>query len=155
MKKLLAILILGLLFSNTSLAQSLKPLQNYIDENANSINDPVVVSYMLKRCGSVYIFELNTRYDIDGSPLFNKARYINHSCNPNCEVDIIRGKIWIMSIKKISEGEELSYDYGYEFDKDDFKDHVCNCGSKNCIGYIISKDDWPKYKRWKKRIKVK
>ena len=56
MKKLLAILILGLLFSNTSLAQSLKPLQNYIDENANSINDPVVVSYMLKRCGAVYIF---------------------------------------------------------------------------------------------------
>ena len=108
-----------------------------------------------KTTGSVYIFELNSRYDIDGSPLFNKARYINHSCNPNCEVDIIRGKIWIMSIKKISEGEELSYDYGYEFDKDDFKDHVCNCGSKNCIGYIISKDDWPKYKRWKKRIKVK
>ena len=56
MKKLLAILTLGLLFFNTSLAQSLKPLQNYIDENANSINDPVVVSYMLKRCGAVYIF---------------------------------------------------------------------------------------------------
>ena len=84
-----------------------------------------------KTNGSVYIFELNKKYDIDGSFLYNKARYINHSCSPNCEVNIIRGKIWISSIKKISEGEELSYDYGYEFDKDDYKDHKCKCGSKN------------------------
>ena len=108
-----------------------------------------------QKTGSVYIFELNSKYDIDGLQRYNKARYINHSCSPNCEVDIIRGKIWIMSIKKISKGEEFSYDYGYDFDKDDFNDHVCNCGSLNCIGYIISKEDWPKYKRWKKRIKAK
>ncbi len=99
-----------------------------------------------KKTGSVYVFELNKRFDIDGSPLYNKARYINHSCSPNCEVDVIRGHIWISSIKNIKEGEELSYDYGYEFDED-YKDHVCKCGSKNCIGYIISKNDWPKYKR--------
>ena len=48
-----------------------------------------------KNEGSVYIFELNKKYDIDGSPLYNKARYINHSCNPNCEVDIIKNEIWI------------------------------------------------------------
>ncbi len=95
--------------------------------------------------GSVYIFELNSRYDIDGSPLYNKARYINHSCNPNCEVDIIDNKIWISSIKNIKESEELTYDYGYEFDKEDYKDHTCQCGSKNCIGFIISSDDWKKY----------
>ncbi len=99
-----------------------------------------------KKMGSVYVFELNKRFDIDGSPLYNKARYINHSCSPNCEVEITRGRIWISSIKNISIGEELSYDYGYEFDED-YKDHVCKCGSKNCIGFIISKDDWPKYKR--------
>ena len=51
-----------------------------------------------KTNGSVYIFELNKKYDIDGSFLYNKARYINHSCSPNCEVNIIRGKIWISSI---------------------------------------------------------
>lgn len=56
MKKLLVIVVLGLLCFNTSFAQSLKPLQNYIDENADTINDPVVLSYMLKRCGAVYIF---------------------------------------------------------------------------------------------------
>ena len=108
-----------------------------------------------KKTGSVYIFELNKTYDIDGSPLYNKARYINHSCEPNCEVSITRGKIWIKSIKKIIKGSELSYDYGFEFDKDDFKDHKCKCGSKKCIGYIISSDDWGKYKYYLKKHKIK
>jgi len=106
-----------------------------------------------KKTGSVYIFELNKRYDIDGSPSYNKARYINHSCNPNCEVSITRGEIWISSIKNIKKGEELGYDYGYEFDEDDYKDHVCRCGAKNCIGYIISSDDWLKYKKYNKNKK--
>ena len=107
-----------------------------------------------KTLGSVYIFELNKKYDIDGSPLYNKARYINHSCNPNCEVDIVRGHIWISSTKKIEKGSELNYDYGYPFDKDDFKDHICKCSSKKCIGYIISQDDWNKFKRFKKNKKL-
>ena len=65
MKKLLGIVVLGLLWCNISFAQSLKPLQKYIDENANSINDPVVVSYMLKRCGAVYIFASAITKDTD------------------------------------------------------------------------------------------
>ena len=105
-----------------------------------------------KKTGSVYIFELNRKFDIDGSLLYNKARYINHSCNPNCEVDILDNKIWISSIKKIKKGEELSYDYGYGFDRSDFRDHISKCGSKNCIGFIISSDDWPKYLKYIKGI---
>ncbi len=101
-----------------------------------------------KKTGSVYIFELNSRFDIDGSPRYNKARYINHSCDPNCEVDIVKGEIWIKSIKKIEKGSELSYDYGYEFDKDDYIDHICKCKSLNCIGYIISSDDRKKFKKY-------
>ena len=103
-----------------------------------------------KTTGSVYIFELNSRYDIDGSPIYNKARYINHSCKPNCEVEIVRGHIWIKAIKNILEKDELTYDYGYEFDKDDYTDHKCKCGSKNCIGYIISSDDRQKLKKYLK-----
>ena len=104
--------------------------------------------------GSVYIFELNAKYDIDGSPLYNKARYINHSCNPNCEVDIKNGEIWISSIKNIKKGQELTYDYGFEFDEDDFMDHKCKCGSNNCIGFVISSDNWNKYKKYlNKQIK--
>jgi len=107
-----------------------------------------------KNEGSVYIFELNKKYDIDGFPKYNKARYINHSCSPNCEVDIINNQIWIISIKKIKKGEELNYDYGYPFDKDDYKDHKCKCGSKNCIGYIISQDDWKKYLKYSGDLNV-
>ena len=107
------------------------------------------------KTGSVYIFELNKKYDIDGYVKRNKARYINHSCDPNCEVDIANNEIWISSIKNIKKGSELNYDYGYEFDKHDYKDHVCKCGSKNCIGYIISSDDWAKYKRFKKNKRKK
>tara|TARA_B100001250_G_C19747382_1_gene765997 strand:- start:320 stop:805 length:486 start_codon:yes stop_codon:yes gene_type:complete len=105
-----------------------------------------------KKTGSVYIFELNKKYDIDGSPLYNKARYINHSCNPNCEVNIFNDEIWISSVKRIKKGEELTYDYGYSFDKDDYKDHECKCGSKNCIGYIISSDEWEKFLKHLKKI---
>ena len=105
-----------------------------------------------KKTGSVYIFELNKKYDIDGSPSYNKARYINHACNPNCEVDIVKNRIWISSIKAIKKGEELTYDYGYEFNKDDYKDHICKCGSDQCIGYIISSDDWNKLIKYLQKI---
>ena len=101
-----------------------------------------------KNEGSVYIFELNNKYDIDGTPLYNKARYINHSCDPNCEVDIIDNQIWIIAIKNIKKNNELSYDYGYPFDEDDYTDHVCKCGSRKCIGYILAHDDWVKYKKF-------
>jgi len=102
--------------------------------------------------GSVYIFELNNKFDIDGSVSYNEARFINHSCNPNCEVDIVKGQIWISSIKNIKKNQELTYDYGYPFDKDDYRDHICKCYSNNCIGYIISKDDWSKYKKYLLKI---
>ena len=108
-----------------------------------------------KTPGSVYIFELNSRYDVDGSFKYNKARYINHSCNPNCEVEIKKNKIWIVSIKNIKEGEELSYDYGYDFDEDDYTDHICKCGAENCIGYIISSDEWSNYKKYIKNLRFK
>ena len=63
------------------------------------------------------------------------------------EGKFLQNEIWIIAIKNIKKDEELSYDYGYQFDEDDYKDHVCKCGSKNCIGFIISEDDWPKYRK--------
>ena len=95
--------------------------------------------------GAVYIFELNKRYDIDGDVPYNEARYVNHSCDPNCETEIIDNRIWIIAIKDIKRGEELTYNYGYDID--DFEDHPCCCGSKRCVGYIADEDHWPKLKR--------
>jgi len=94
--------------------------------------------------GQVYIFTLNKKHDIDGNYSYNTARLINHSCYPNCETDIVKGKIWIISTKKIKKGEEITYDYGFEFDKDDYEEHICKCGLKNCIGYIVISSSWKK-----------
>lgn len=97
------------------------------------------------KCAATYIFEINNEYDIDGNVPENDARFINHSCDPNCEVDIIEDKIWIDAIKDIQEGEELCYDYGFDFDED-FHEHPCKCGAKNCVGYIINSEHWEKLK---------
>ncbi len=90
--------------------------------------------------GMVYIFTLNKRHDIDGNVSWNPARFINHSCSPNCEAVNIRGHIWIVALRDIKACEELTYDYGYSID--DFEQHPCRCGSKNCVGYIVSRDEW-------------
>lgn len=144
-------------FATRDIKKNTKIIQ-YIGEKVlrvegNKRSEQRIKNYLnSNKTGSVYIFELNKKYDIDGSPKYNKARYINHSCSPNCEVDIIKDEIWIYSIKNIKNGEELSYDYGYSFDKDDYKDHLCKCGSKNCIGFIISSDEWPKYLKYIRKI---
>jgi SET domain-containing protein len=87
--------------------------------------------------GAVYIFEATNRHDIDGNVPWNPARLINHSCQPNCKADNIRGRIWISAIRRIKEGEELSYDYGY--DPEHYEDHPCLCGSGACFGYIVGR----------------
>ena len=101
-----------------------------------------------KNNGMVYIFELNKLYDIDGSVVYNHAKLINHSCNPNCEVEIINNEIWISAIKNIKKNTELSYNYGYSYDTD-YVDHICKCGSSKCVGYILDEDHWPKLKKKK------
>ena len=100
--------------------------------------------------GMVYIFELNKRYDIDGSVKYNHARLINHSCSPNCEVVIDNNEIWILAIKKIKKNAELSYNYGYAYDED-YVDHTCKCGSSKCVSNILDEDHWPKLKKAKKK----
>ena len=59
--------------------------------------------------GNAYIFHFNERYDIDGKTLKNKARYINHSCDPDCEIMLTKSTIWIIAKRYIQEGEDLSY----------------------------------------------
>ena len=85
---------------------------------------------------AIYLFNINKKFDLDGDFKFNTARLINHSCDPNCEVFGVGMKIWIFALKNIKKNEELSYDYGFSFDKD-FKNYPCKCKSKNCVGYIV------------------
>lgn len=95
--------------------------------------------------GLVYMFELNKRVDIDGNVGWNPARLINHGCRPNCESQIIRGRIWIIARRHIKEGEELTYDYGYDIEH--FEEHPCRCGHPRCVGYIVRQDQRPRLKR--------
>jgi SET domain-containing protein len=85
---------------------------------------------------AIYLFNVSNRYDLDGDFEYNDARLINHSCNPNCEVDGKGLKLWIFALRDIKKGEELSYDYGFGYDKD-YKQFVCKCGANNCVGYIV------------------
>ena len=87
--------------------------------------------------GCVYIYELNQRHDIDGRVPWNLARRINHSCAPNCETQVVRGRIWIVALRAIPAGEELTYDYRFDFTE--WRDHPCRCGAPGCVGYIVNR----------------
>jgi len=76
---------------------------------------------------SKYLFEVRKNMTIDGAARSNFARYINHSCRPNCEPEIERGRVFIEAIKNIKEGEELSYNYGKEYFNEHIKPKGCRC----------------------------
>ena len=76
---------------------------------------------------SKYLFEVNRRRTIDGMARANTARYINHSCRPNCEPEIERGRIYIDAIKNIKVGEEFAYDYGEEYFNEHIEPYGCRC----------------------------
>lgn len=94
---------------------------------------------------AVYIFTLNQRHDIDGNVTWNAARLINHSCDPNCEAQILRGRIWIVALRDIYVGEELFFNYG--FDLENYEDHPCRCGAVRCAGYIAGEEYWSALRR--------
>jgi SET domain-containing protein len=86
--------------------------------------------------GSVYIFELNRQYDLDGRGRRNVARLINHSCVPNCRTETKRGRVMIIARREIPAGEELTFDYGFPFAE--WPLHACRCGAARCVGYIVN-----------------
>lgn len=94
----------------------------------------------LARCerGEPFIFELDEEWDLDGNVSWNPARFLNHSCDPNCEAECIEGRIWISTIRAVRAGEELTFNYGY--DLTEYRDHPCECGASNCLGFIVAEE---------------
>jgi uncharacterized protein len=90
--------------------------------------------------GNVYIFGLDAHYSLDGKDLKNTARSINHSCDPNCQTAQCGNTIWIVAITDIQAGEELTYNYGYDFTED--ANDPCHCGANTCCGYILGPQYW-------------
>ena len=77
-----------------------------------------------------YLFHVDDEWTIDGSVRSNLARYINHSCDPDCEVEIDDGHLMIYAIKNIKKGEEISFDYGEEYYREFIKDAGCRCAAE-------------------------
>jgi SET domain-containing protein len=94
----------------------------------------------LRRCENEnsFIFSLNDLEDLDGNVTWNLARFINHSCEPNCEAQFAEGHIWITSRRDIQPGEEITFNYGY--DLTDYREHPCHCGASQCVGYIVGEE---------------
>lgn len=75
---------------------------------------------------SVYIFDIGKPGALDGSPRWNTARYINHSCVPNCYPDVRKRRVFIFAKRDIQPGEELAYNYGEEYFNHHLAD-ICSC----------------------------
>ncbi|HKD61687.1 MAG TPA: SET domain-containing protein-lysine N-methyltransferase [Terracidiphilus sp.] len=86
-----------------------------------------------------YLFGLDDgEHVIDGDGV---AAFINHSCDPNCESDEIDGQVWIIAVRDIDAGEELTYDYCL-YDGDD--ESPCSCGADRCRGTLYSDEEMEK-----------
>ena len=79
--------------------------------------------------GGKYLFALNKKTIIDGKNRGNLARYINHSCRPNCyaEINAAETRVFIFTKRAIKAGEELGYNYGQEYFNDLIKPSGCRC----------------------------
>ncbi|AOS80960.1 MULTISPECIES: SET domain-containing protein [Hydrogenophaga] len=89
-----------------------------------------------------FYFHIDEDRVIDAKYGGNSARWINHSCKPNCEADIEDGRVFIRSLRAIEAGEELFYDYGLVIDEPltpKLKaQYPCWCGAKKCRGTLLA-----------------
>jgi hypothetical protein len=87
-----------------------------------------------------FLFVVNSKILVDAGVGGNDARFINHSCDPNCEVVIEQKRIFIEAIRGIKAGEELFYDYSYDRDdaEGDESRYPCHCGTEKCRGTILA-----------------
>jgi SET domain-containing protein len=88
---------------------------------------PHVQAQRLERRGRRYMFEINSRWTVDGSSRRNIGRYANHSCQPNAESDVVKGKVILRAIRTIAPGEEITYHYGEEYFELFLKPAGCRC----------------------------
>ena len=90
-----------------------------------------------------YLFAIDDDIVIDAAVDGNDARFINHSCDPNCDAVIDDSRIWIETIRDVEPGEELAYDYAYVLEERHTpaakRKFPCSCGAANCRGTILAK----------------
>jgi SET domain-containing protein len=90
-----------------------------------------------------FLFAIDDDIVIDAAVGGNEARFINHSCDPNCDAVIEDERIWIETIRDVEPGEELAYDYAYILEERHSpaakRRYPCSCGARNCRRTILAK----------------
>jgi SET domain-containing protein len=81
----------------------------------------------LEARGSRYLYEINSRWTIDGSGRKNLGRYANHSCRPNADSHQLKGKVFLRAIKSIKPGEEITWNYGRDYFLNVITPSGCKC----------------------------
>ena len=104
---------------------ALKPIRR--GEFITYYTGPLLSNKRADELDNKYLFEVNARWTVDGSPRSNIARYINHSCKPNAESDTRKHKVFIAAIRTIHPGDEITYNYGKDYFSIFIKPHGCRC----------------------------
>jgi hypothetical protein len=90
-----------------------------------------------------FLFAIDDHVVVDAAVGGNEARFINHSCAPNCDAVIDDGRIWIETIRDIAAGEELAYDYALVLPERHTpaakREYPCHCGAITCRGTMLAK----------------
>jgi SET domain-containing protein len=90
-----------------------------------------------------FLFAIDDDVVIDAAVDGNEARFINHSCDPNCDAVVEDGRIWIETIRDVEPGEELAYDYAFELEERHTpaakRLYPCNCGASTCRGTLLTR----------------
>jgi SET domain-containing protein len=109
--------------------------------------------------GHTFLFIASNRTVIDAGVGGNDARFINHSCKPNCETVIEGSRVFIDAIRKIEPGEELGYDYQLTWESTDEPEelalYACRCGAKRCRGTMLDREPLDKPKKSGKKQPAK
>ena len=109
--------------------------------------------------GHTFLFIASNRTVIDAGVDGNDARFINHSCNPNCETVIENSRVFIDAIRSIKPGEELGYDYQLTWESTDdpaeLALYACRCGAKKCRGTMLDREPMDKRELDRKKAQAK
>ncbi len=106
-----------------------------------------------ERDNHTFLFIVDGRIVVDAGIGGNEARFINHSCSPNCETVIEQRRIYIDAVRTIESGEELSYDYQIQREASDPPNideiYGCRCGAAGCRGTMLAPSEQPRRRRRK------
>ena len=121
---------------------------------SNNVSDAREDTYLNEGC--IWVFRVNRAWSRDAHVGGNNARFINHSCAPNCEPIAYGDHIWIVAVRRIRPDEELAYDYAIELDEPHTparkRRFPCACGAKRCRGSILKPKRQPAHQSVRRAI---